>query len=247
MKLGRANANHGQQEIQPDLVKEGGCLLFRDENAKAKLMEWGYPRLGGERYAFDEHLKGWEQFDTAQDAPYYGIWTSVDRMATVSFCEGDVTLVVAPDLEAFRTEVRALWDWNRARRPEDDLHTQMDSPRLQEACLVGHPAFDSLVADYRLRQDLSARYVELHRQAYEKLADPSLPAGRVKVLEGEHHRFFIRGRAGDFHDLCACRNEGFEPMKLNWPDYDLPAAMGGTVEKMAFRIGLLEELLRSGE
>jgi hypothetical protein len=205
-------------------------------------MEWGYPLLGGSRYAFDEHLKGWEQFDTAQDAPYYGIWTSVDRLSVVHYSEGDVSLVVAPDREAFKAEVRALWDWNRGRRPDDDLHTQLDSPKLHEACLVGHPPFDDMLAGYRRRVELATEYTALHVRAQALLVDPSLPPSGICVREAGDHVFFLRGWPGDRGEICVCRKE---ERNFNRPDRVLSPGAPQGLEALTSGVKLLEALAGS--
>ena len=50
--------------------------------------------VGGNRYPFDFKLcsgeKGWAQFDTTQDASYFGTWTHPVELKTVSFTEGDL-------------------------------------------------------------------------------------------------------------------------------------------------------------
>ena len=46
----------------------------------------------GDRYAFDfKHctaLKGWRQFDTEQDASYFGVWVHTGKRQVVTFAEG---------------------------------------------------------------------------------------------------------------------------------------------------------------
>lgn len=237
-----------QQAPEPEVVSgphhsrvnAQGCLVFHDDSAKQKLMEWGYPLMGGSRYPFDENLKGWEQFDTDQDAPYYGIWTSVDRMATVSYTEGDVTLVVAPDAVSFKAEVRSLWDWNYNRRPDHGAHTQLDSPKLHAACLVGHPPFDKVLGDYKQLVILGRQYEELHNLAYAKLADPSLPKDQFHVKSTESHVYFLRGRAVEPRTICVCPKEGYD---LNNPDHILPPWSGADASALAIQMKLLEEFV----
>lgn len=48
-----------------------------------------------DRYVFDMHFcsydKGWAQFDSRQDASYYGHWINPEKRQIVSYCEGDVS------------------------------------------------------------------------------------------------------------------------------------------------------------
>lgn len=225
---------------QPSHVNDFGCEVFRDEAAKQKLVEWGYPWMGGSRYPFDEHLKGWEQFDTPQDASYYGVWTSVDRRAVVSYAEGDVCLVVAPGPEEFQNEVRSLWDWNYNYDPGSGVHTQMDSPKLHAAALVGHPPFDKTLADYAELKELRLRYEALHTRAYEKLHDPALPKGQFHVLSTDEHVYFLRGWDTAPRDICVCRKFGYD---LNAPDKVLSPYWGKDAATVAMGIELLKEFV----
>ena len=50
-----------------------------------------------ERYVVDfadnRTQEGWMQFDTNQDAPYYGVWVNPAKLQTLSYAEGDWSLV----------------------------------------------------------------------------------------------------------------------------------------------------------
>ena len=62
-----------------------------------------------DRYVFDTQLctkeAGFEQFDTDQDAHYFGVWVSRDNRATVTYAEGDLTLVACASEEGFKAEI----------------------------------------------------------------------------------------------------------------------------------------------
>jgi len=65
--------------------------------------------LPSERYvidfADDFDSEGWEQFDTDQDAPYFGVWVNRTLLMTLTYAEGDWSLVVCPDKEHYNAEV----------------------------------------------------------------------------------------------------------------------------------------------
>lgn len=65
--------------------------------------------LPSERYRIDfaEEFKaeGWEQFDTDQDAAYFGVWVNRSRLQTLTYAEGDWTLVTCPDWDHYAAEV----------------------------------------------------------------------------------------------------------------------------------------------
>jgi len=53
-----------------------------------------------ERYYFDNKCRpsdGWCQFDTRQDASYFGQWTNPLTLEFISFCEGDCTRIHCED------------------------------------------------------------------------------------------------------------------------------------------------------
>ena len=71
-----------------------------------------------DRYDYDVSLgKSWEQFDTDQDASYYGVWVNISERKILSFVEGDEILSESPTLEIFRAELQALADFHGAPPP----------------------------------------------------------------------------------------------------------------------------------
>lgn len=67
--------------------------------------------LDASRYLFDAGIcraEGWKQYDTTQDAWYFGIWVHVGEMVVVSYVEGDVIVKVADSREAFKAELEEM-------------------------------------------------------------------------------------------------------------------------------------------
>ena len=62
------------------------------------------------RYAFDFGecftAKGYAQFDTRQDAYYYGHWVNPTTFRLVSYAEGDIAVTVCDDADEFAAQVR---------------------------------------------------------------------------------------------------------------------------------------------
>jgi hypothetical protein len=62
-----------------------------------------------DRYAFDFRLctseDGWQQYDTDQDAWYFGNWVHAELRRIVTYCEGDVSIVDCPSEESFKAEL----------------------------------------------------------------------------------------------------------------------------------------------
>lgn len=67
---------------------------------------------GYDRYQFDmghcASEDGWEQYDTDQDAWYFGVWVRLSTRETVTYAEGDITHVSAPTDEAFAAELAVM-------------------------------------------------------------------------------------------------------------------------------------------
>ncbi len=62
-----------------------------------------------DRYLFDFKYcmssDGWKQFDTDQDASYFGVWVHIENRWTVTYCEGDLIIVTCPTVETLRAEL----------------------------------------------------------------------------------------------------------------------------------------------
>ncbi|WOQ14085.1 hypothetical protein [Aeromonas media] len=67
------------------------------------------------RYHYDDRLTasdGWQQYDTEEDAWYFGIWINPVKLETFTYAEGDTIHVIAPDIEAFRAELARLYEYH---------------------------------------------------------------------------------------------------------------------------------------
>lgn len=62
-------------------------------------------------FADDFKPDGWEQFDTDQDAGYFGVWVNRRQLLTLTYAEGDWSLVVCPDAEHYKAEVQSMIDF----------------------------------------------------------------------------------------------------------------------------------------
>ena len=72
----------------------------------------GMDGFGSTRYAFDFHTpEGWNQYDTDQDASYFGVWYNAQLRQTVTFAEGDWTWVQCQTPEGWDREVGAMSDF----------------------------------------------------------------------------------------------------------------------------------------
>lgn len=65
------------------------------------------------RYAFDYDLdKGWKQYDTDQDASYFGIWVNIAKRKTLTYAEGDLILVTCESDEHLKSELKAMEEFH---------------------------------------------------------------------------------------------------------------------------------------
>ena len=76
-------------------------------------------------FAPDFGPDGWEQFDTDQDAAYFGLWVNRRQRLTLCYCEGDWTLVECPDDTRYFAEVRRMIEYYA----EGQIATVVDSDR----------------------------------------------------------------------------------------------------------------------
>ena len=53
-------------------------------------------------------VEEWEQYDTSQDAPYFGVWVNKVTMQILTYCEGDWELTDCPDAKHFNREIEVL-------------------------------------------------------------------------------------------------------------------------------------------
>ena len=98
------------------MTLENGKNIFEDPaqsivNERGNLVK-GYITSIGSRYVFDFNYftrdTGWKQFDTNQDASYFGIWVHEEDWRIVTYAEGDLTEVICPDQEGFVLEIRSM-------------------------------------------------------------------------------------------------------------------------------------------
>lgn len=65
-----------------------------------------------DRYLFDFNEctteSGWVQFDTDQDASYFGVWVHPERREILTYAEGDVIRVQCPTEDSYRAEIEDM-------------------------------------------------------------------------------------------------------------------------------------------
>ena len=65
--------------------------------------------VSGDRYPFDFNFcKDWLQYDTDQDACYFGIWVSKDKLRIITFTEGDLTIIRCKNIQSFNAEIGSM-------------------------------------------------------------------------------------------------------------------------------------------
>jgi hypothetical protein len=90
----------------PEAFHKETCT--QDNGATLERYFW----CNGERYLFDFEVctaaKGWIQYDTDQDAWYYGVWVNPEAREVVSYCEGDLSVTRCSTEAIFRAELAEL-------------------------------------------------------------------------------------------------------------------------------------------
>ena len=65
-----------------------------------------------DRYKYDfkvcSHRDGWVQYDTDQDAWYFGVWVHPLRQEILTYAEGDVTKVKCTSMDSYKRELEAM-------------------------------------------------------------------------------------------------------------------------------------------
>jgi len=59
-------------------------------------------------FAEDYHDLGWKQFDTDQDAHYFGTWVNPKTLQELCYCEGDWSLVTCKDVEHYNAKIKSM-------------------------------------------------------------------------------------------------------------------------------------------
>jgi len=80
--------------------------IFR-VNERGNVYLFGF--MHRDRYFFDFELctreKGWRQYDTDQDAWYFGVWVHEQKRLIMTYAEGDLTLTVCGSKESYHEEL----------------------------------------------------------------------------------------------------------------------------------------------
>jgi len=69
-----------------------------------------------DRYLFDFNINvgEWEQFDSENDAWYFGVWVNRTRLRILQYVEGDVYFTQCADAEGYDAEIAALCAFHEA-------------------------------------------------------------------------------------------------------------------------------------
>jgi hypothetical protein len=92
-------------------MDERGNTIYRNEDADKFL---GIRSQRDGRYYYDFKAltpPAWQQYDTKEDAWYFGVWVNITARMVFSYAEGDRTLVVCPDDEHLRAEFKDMADF----------------------------------------------------------------------------------------------------------------------------------------
>lgn len=92
-------------------VDEDHVEMPRESGATIKR----YFIVSGDRYRFDFEActseYGWQQYDTDQDASYFGVWVHIKDREIVTYAKGDVSVVRCATVEQFQREIEIMNDF----------------------------------------------------------------------------------------------------------------------------------------
>lgn len=77
--------------------------------------------LDVDRYFFDTLAwapgAAWQQWDTSSDAWYFGVWVNPQTREILTYAEGDVSLSIFADAQAFAAEIDRMAEFHGAPPP----------------------------------------------------------------------------------------------------------------------------------
>jgi len=100
-------AELGYDDPRPSFTKHNGETIV-------------YPNFvngdgSADRYLYDFNLcpakEGWQQWDTDQDAHYFGVWWNPVARVTCTYAEGDESIVVCNTEAAWKAELQDMCDF----------------------------------------------------------------------------------------------------------------------------------------
>ena len=62
-------------------------------------------------FADDFKSEGWSQYDTNQDAHYFGVWVNPKTLQILTYAEGDWTLEECPDADHYNDQIKNMNDF----------------------------------------------------------------------------------------------------------------------------------------
>lgn len=83
-------------------------------------MQKDHELIHSDRYPFDfskEFKRGWKQYDTRQDAHYYGVWYNPESMQALEYCEGDVYLMTCETWDEFIQYLHSMDEFHGSAPP----------------------------------------------------------------------------------------------------------------------------------
>ena len=101
---------------------------------------WFHP---SERYyvdfADDFNSQGWVQFDTNQDAHYFGVWCNSRERVILTYCEGDWSLEELADDAAYNAAIGRLCDFYEPGRVASVVSSEgvVEVQQDRQAFLIG--------------------------------------------------------------------------------------------------------------
>ena len=99
---------------EPKPFKSPGSTRPGDEPETNKngatVLRTFHPMIDRYRFDFDACSPDdeWEQYDTDQDFSHFGVWVRISTRESVTYAEGDITHVVAPDEDTFKAELAQM-------------------------------------------------------------------------------------------------------------------------------------------
>ncbi len=83
----------------------------RETNARGNVVVRNFDPAG-DRYKYDlgncSAERGWVQYDTKEDAWYFGVWVHPKKRHIFTYAEGDLGLTICPTTESYKAELASM-------------------------------------------------------------------------------------------------------------------------------------------
>lgn len=92
-----------------DLINNVASKYPNEQSTQEKVtVRWFSGEIDRYYFDFNLNLKQWQQYDTEQDAHYFGVWVNMATKQILTYAEGDIILVTCLGRDTFKKELESM-------------------------------------------------------------------------------------------------------------------------------------------